>query len=290
MNNPVFRPPSEADSLILQIDQGCPYNRCTFCAMYKDIAYKRRNIEEIRFILENEVGSSEHVKRIFLADGDAMKRPYEELCLILELIIQKIPGLTRINSYATGSSILDKTEKELQTLRSLKLHTLYIGLESGDEETLRNVKKRETAEEMVQAVCLAQSAGLRVSVIVLLGLAGSKRSHDHAINTAKVLNQMQPRLLSFLRLVPVTGTELKRQIDAGEMDQLSEYSVIEEMRNIAENLELKKTVFRADHSSNIVPLEARLPRDKTDLLHHLNSMLNSGNLDKTSPGTLPLWL
>lgn len=288
MNHPLYRPPAEAGSLILQIDEGCPYNRCTFCSMYSGIRYKRRDMEEIRQILSAERGR--RAKRIFLADGDVMRRPFGQLKEILDLLNETFPDVARINTYATGSGILAKSEDELKTLKSLKLHTLYMGLESGDEETLEKVCKGETAEQMTEAALRAQTAGLHMSIMVLLGLAGSGHSCEHAHGTATVLNRMQPRLLSFLRVVPVPGSVFSDQILSGEIDQLSERGVVEELKNIIADLELERTVLRANHSSNVVPVEARLPRDKEDLISQLDGLLSSNRLDAKGPGSMPMWL
>lgn len=289
MNAPMYRPPAEAGSLILQIDEGCPYNRCTFCAMYSGVRYKRLSIDEIRRrIVKAE--SRYPAKRIFLADGDVMRRPYQELHDILELLDEYIPDAARINTYATGSGIIAKNESELTTLRRMKLHTLYMGLESGDEETLKAVQKGETAETMIEAVNRAQSAGMHLSIMVLLGLAGTDGTRKHALKTAGALNRMQPRLLSFLRVVPIPGSEFYQQIDSGKVTQLSELGVVQELRNIVAGLNLNRTVVRANHSSNIIPVEARLPRDKQNLLAELDAIIRSGTLDPINPGPMPMSL
>ena len=288
MNSPSYRPPAEAGSLILQIDEGCPYNRCTFCSMYSNTPYKKRSLDEIREIVTAE--SQYPAKRIFLADGDVLRRPFEELRDILELLNETFPSAVRINTYATGSAILDKTPDQLRILRNMKLHTLYMGLESGDEPTLQTVRKGESASKMIQAAKMAQSENLHMSVMVLLGLAGADRSEAHAANTAKALNQMQPRLLSFLRVVPIPGSGFQKQIESGEITQLSERGNVEELRSIIAGLELSRTVLRANHSSNIVPLEARLPRDKERILSELDAIISSGSLDPNSPGAMPFSL
>ncbi|MCX7008145.1 MAG: radical SAM protein [Kiritimatiellaeota bacterium] len=289
-NNPLFRPPSEAESLILQVDQGCPYNHCTFCGMYRGVKYLRRNPAEIRELIAAEARQIPEARRIFLADGDVMRRPFEELQFILTELAARFPELARVNVYATGSAIAAKTDEQLQALRVLKLHTLYLGLESGDEEVLRQVKKAETAAVMIEAGQRAQQAGLRLSVMMLLGLGGVERSHEHAAATAAALNQMQPRLLAALRVVPVPGTELYADEQAGRFRQVSEYGVVQELREIIARLELSNTVFRANHSSNVVPLEGRLPHDQTRLVAELDRLLLSRRLDDESPGRTPLWL
>lgn len=290
MNNPLFRPPAEADSLILQIDEGCPYNRCTFCGMYRGIKYRRRPLAEVARLIVDEARHTPGARRIFLADGDVMRRPFEDLREILTLLAAQFPSLARVNTYATGSAILDKTQEQLLALRTLKLQTLYLGLESGDETTLRRVNKAETAADMVEAGRRAQTAGLRVSVMILLGLGGEDHTCEHAAATAEALNRMQPRILSALRVIPVPGTEFHTEAMSGRFRQLSEAGIVRELRDLVSRLELTNTVFRANHTSNVIPLEARLPRDKAALLETLDALLASRHLDPESPGAQPLWL
>lgn len=290
MNNPLFRPPAEADSLILQVDRGCPYNRCTFCGMYRDVTYRRGAMDEIRRMLGREARRPAGIRRVFLADGDVMRRPFDDLQAILVLLNEHLPRLTRVSLYANGSSIAAKSDRELRALRDLKLHTLYLGLESGDEEILKRCRKGETAAEMIEAGKRAQAAGLRMSVMVLLGLGGAERSLEHARHTAEALNRMQPRLLSALRVIPIPGTELSAEAQAGQFRMLTEQEVVRELREMVLRLELQGTVFRANHASNIVPIEARLPRDRDRLLAELDALLASGQLDAETPGPLPLWL
>ncbi len=290
LNNPLFRPPAEAASLILQVDRGCPYNRCTFCGMYRDVKYQRRSPAEIRRMIAAEARQAPETRRVFLADGDVMRRPFEELQLILTELADHFPALARVNVYATGSAIASKSDAQLKTLRALRLHTLYLGLESGDEAILLRVKKAETGVAMVEAGQRAQQAGLRLSVMILLGLGGAERSRAHAEATAAALNRLQPRLLAALRVVPVPGTELHGDVMAGHFQQLSEQQAVRELREIIARLELTNTIFRANHSSNVVPLEGRLPHDQARLLAELDRLLASGRLDATSPGAMPMWL
>jgi radical SAM superfamily enzyme YgiQ (UPF0313 family) len=296
----LFRPPAEADSLIIRVADGCPWNGCTFCGMYKGVPYKFHGAEHAEKEFAKAAKRWPEARRIFLADGDVMNLGFQSLEAMLISLNEKFANLTRVSIYANGASILAKTDSELRRLKELKLHTLYMGLESGDNATLRAVNKRESAEEMIEAGLRAQAAGLRMSVMVLIGLAGKERSIEHARATADAVNKMQPRLLSALRLIPVPGTPL---YDGGRgilplrasgkdaastfFKMITEYDAVAELREMIQGLELEQTVFRADHSSNIVPLEARFPKDKERLLVQLDALLASGQLDKKSPGRLP---
>ena len=282
-NHTLFRPPAEADSLIIRVADGCPWNGCTFCGMYKGVPYKFHGAEHAEREFSKAAKRWPDARRIFLADGDVMNLSFQTLETMLISLNEKFTELARVSVYANGASILAKTDDELRRLKALKLHTLYMGLESGDRETLRAVNKRETAEEMIEAGRRAQAAGLRMSVMVLIGLAGELRSGQHAQATAAALNKMQPRLLSALRLVTTPNTPLYKS----GFKMVSEYDAVTEIREMIAHLELDQTVFRADHSSNIVPLEARFPKDKERLLAQLDNLLNSGRLDKHSPGALP---
>ena len=258
--------------------------------MYRQVRYHRRTAAEIQRLIFAATRQPAGVRRVFLADGDVMRRPYDELCMILETLGQRLPDLARVNVYATGSAVVAKTDAQLRALRALKLQTLYLGLESGDEETLRRVCKGEDVATLVAAVQRSQACGLKMSVMVLLGLGGQERTGAHAEATAEVLNRMQPRLLSALRVVPVPGTELHQAVHAGRFQELSERGVIEELRSMLARLELTNTVFRANHSSNIVPLEARFPRDQQTVLAQLDALLAARVLDANSPGPQPMWL
>ena len=282
----LFRPPGEADSLIIRVAEGCPWNRCTFCGMYKGVQYKFLGLEKIEAEIQGYGGKANQTRRIFLADGDGMHLDFQELEKILLMLNKQFKHVTRVSMYANGASILAKTDDQLRRLKELKLHTLYMGLESGDNHTLKEVNKQETAGDMIQAGQRAQAAGLRISVMVLIGLAGKEHSLQHARATAEALNQMQPRLLSALRLIVTANTPLAKK----GFQMLTEYEAVAETRGMIAGFKLEQTVFRANHSSNIVPLEARFPKDKERLLGQLDALMTSGKLGRKSPGALPFWL
>lgn len=282
---PLFRPPAEANSLIFQVAYGCPKNSCRFCAMYKTVRYSQRNPDEVFAEFATAAEKYPQTRRIFLADGDVMFLKFDYLKSILLELNRLFPRLARVNVYANGSSILKKSPGQLSELRSLKLHTLYLGLESGDEEVLKLVKKGETAAEMTEAVRISQNSGLRCSVMILLGLAGANGSDKHADKTAEVLNKMQPRLLSALRFIEVVDGLM-----FDDYQPVTEYEAVCELRRIIASLNLDSTVFRANHTSNPIPLEGRFPKDRENLLDILDRQINSGKLDKQGPGRVPMWL
>jgi radical SAM superfamily enzyme YgiQ (UPF0313 family) len=280
---PLFRPPAEADSLIFQVAYGCPHNTCRFCAMYKGVRYRTRPPSEVLAEFAAVAARQPGERRIFLADGDVMALSFGRLREMLEALNRLFPQLARVNLYANGSSILVKSADELAELRRLKLNTLYLGLESGDEELLLKIDKRETAAAMTEAVQRAQTAGLKCSVMVLLGLAGQEGSDRHADRTAAVLNRMQPRLLSALRFIDVPGTSMY-----DGYKPISEQGAVAELILMLRGLELEKTVFRANHTSNPIPLEGRFPKDRDALIAGLTALLPQ--LDRNGPGRQPLFL
>ncbi len=279
---PLFRPPSEAGSLIFQISYGCPHNKCLFCPMYKDIKHEVRPLDEVL----NEIGriatSHRTESRIFLADGDVMNLDYSYLKELFGKLNSSFPRLARISMYANGSSINKKSVDELKELKSLKLNTLYMGLESGDEKLLNLVKKGETVQEMTDSVTKAQNVGIRMCVFALLGLGGTQFSKSHAELTAKAINNMSPKFFALLRFIRVPGTKLY-----DGYQPLSEHDSVKELSLIIKKLNLPSTVFRADHTSVPVPLSARFPKDKEKLLAYLDSLLKSAALNKVSEGILP---
>ena len=282
---PLFRPPSEGDSLIFQIAYGCPHNTCLFCPMYKGVQYSVRGCDDVLNEIKKASRKYSDTRRIFLSDGDVMSLSYDYLEQVFVQLNDCFPRLSRVSMYANGSSILTKTSEELKKLKALKLFTLYLGLESGDEEVLNLVHKGETAEQMTKAVKLAQNAGIRMSVMVLLGLAGKKISLRHAKEAASVVNQMSPKFLAALRFVQAPGMKMFEGYEP-----LSEYEIVQELYTFVKNLDLSNTVFRANHASNPVPIAARFPKDKPRLLLSLSDMLNGSSLDKNGSGYIPMWL
>ncbi len=282
---PLFRPPAEADSLILQAAYGCPHNRCRFCGMYKGVRYQVRPEPEFLAEIATAGRLFPNTRRIFLADGDCMALPPGQLLRYLLAAEDAFPHLARVNIYANGSSISAAGEAALADLRRHKLHTLYVGLESGSQEILDLFGKTERADAMADAVITAQRLGFHCSVMVLIGLGGKNRREEHIARTAAVLNRMQPRLLSALRYI-----RLPELPPPPGFEPVSEYEAAEELQALLRHLSLNRTVFRANHTSNPVPLAGRLPQDRELLIRQLDAELASGRLDRRGAGATPLFL
>lgn len=273
----VIRPPSEADSYLLQITYGCSHNRCTFCGTYMDKPFQVRAMEEV---LEDVAMASRRmpdVRRVFLCDGNALVLDMDRLTTVLDALNAAFPLLRRISIYANARDILGKSESDLAVLREKGLELIYLGLESGCDEVLRRVDKGSTAAEMVAGVTRAKEAGMRVSVIALLGLGGTELSDQHADGTAEAVNAMDPQYLSMLTLMLVPGTPLHRQWQAGEFRLPEPEALLAELRRVIAGTEgLSRCVFRTNHASNYVPLAGTLSRDKERLLDTLDGALGRG--------------
>ncbi len=273
----VIRPPSEADSYILQVTYGCSHNRCTFCGTYADKPFRIRPIEEV---LEDIALARSHLpdtRRVFLADGNALVLDTERLVSILDALNCGFPRLRRVGIYASARDILGKTDAALATLQQRKLEIVYLGLESGSDEVLRRVHKGITAAEMVEAVHKAKRAGMRASVIAILGLGGTELSAEHAAETGRVVSAMDPEYLSMLTLMLVPGSELYRQWQSGTFELPEPADLLHELRQVIAHLNgLSRCIFRTNHASNYLPLAGTLSRDKARLLAAIDEALTWG--------------
>ncbi len=273
-DEPVFRPPSEANSLIFQASIGCSHNRCVFCGMYKNKKFRLREFSELRQDILEAKDRWPESRRVFLADGDAFALSAKELIRILDLLNESFPQLSRVGAYVNASNVLSKPDDELKLLSERKLKIGYLGLESGNEEILTDMRKGATAEQMVEAVRRCQENGIKMSVMVLTGLGGQGKSRQHSEDTATALNRMNPRYLSFLSVMSVEGTPLTRRIQKGEFVELTPSQTLEEMKRIITNLDLKGTIFRSNHASNYLALSGRFPNDKERLLSEIEETLS----------------
>lgn len=259
---PVFRPPSEARSLILQITIGCSQNRCRFCAMYKSKAFRCRSVAEVAADLQRIPPSHRlRIQRVFLADGDALVYPWQELRQILDLLAQTFPNLTRVSAYASPNSLTGKSVEDLQRLREQKLRLLYFGLESGDDATLELCCKGFVAAEMLGLCRKARAAGLKLSVTAILGLAGRQRSREHALATANWISELSPEYFSLLTMFRRGNDDYFRAIRP-----LSNGQVIEEALAIVRQLNPQGTILRSNHVSNVLQLAGSYPKDRLRII------------------------
>lgn len=262
----IFRPPSEARSYILQATIGCSHNLCTYCDMYRDKAFRIRDpgavLEDIAEARAIYAGAT----RIFVADGDALVMDTSHWLRILHALREGFPELRRVSCYATAQNVLDKTEDELASLKKAGLSLLYLGPESGDPVTLKRIVKGNTFGDHVDAARRAHTAGIKISVIVLLGAGGVDRTREHATETARLITKMDPEFLSALTLTVIPGTPIHRMVQKGRFRLPSIAGLLEELRTIVAEAHPRGTIFRTNHASNYLPLEGRLPRDRERIL------------------------
>ncbi|GGI97245.1 radical SAM protein [Shewanella hanedai] len=273
---PVFRPPSEWKSLILQVTNGCSWNRCTFCDMYTapQKRFRAQKIESILADIETVAGTGQDVCRVFLADGDAMSLPFERLEAICLLIREHLPNVTRVSSYCLPRNLKNKTPEQLTRLRELGLSLLYIGCESGDDEVLKRIDKGETYASSLTALQKIKAAGIKSSVMILNGLGGSELSEQHAINSARLMNAAQPEYLSTLVVTLPLGTERMDKAYDGQFSLPNQAGLFNEMHTLLSHLTLEKTIFRSDHASNYLVLKGILGKDKSRLISEVEQAIN----------------
>lgn len=263
----VYRPPSEARSFILQITIGCARNDCTFCTMFKDKKFRMRKMDEIKAdIADVHSRLGDRIRRIFLADGDALVMPTDRLVEVLRDLKEKFPSTERIAIYGAPGDCLLKTPEELELLKAEGLDMVYMGMESGNDEVLRRVKKHATVQEIVDAGLRVQQAGLITSVTLISGLGGRELMREHALDCAKAITALKPNYLGFLTLILENDAPMKKEIAEGKMELLTPDEVLEEMELFLSNVDSEGTVFRSNHASNYVPLGGVLNKDIPQML------------------------
>jgi radical SAM superfamily enzyme YgiQ (UPF0313 family) len=268
----IFRPPNEADAILLQVTVGCSHNGCRFCGMYRLKRFRLKSMDVIRDDIRQAAAEFPGVGRVFLCDGDALAMPQARLLEVLEAIRVDLPGVISIAAYANAKSVASKSDAELAALRALNLKLLHMGLESGDPLTLERMEKHgDVAVHIVQAR-RAQGVGLKLFVTVLLGLGGQERSTAHAEATAEALTQMNPSRVGALSLMLIPGTPLFQDAQEGRFQLPSPHQMLHELRTIIQQTQMRG-VFYANHSSNYLPLRARLPRDREEALAQLDAAL-----------------
>ena len=274
---PVFRPPSEARSLILQVTNGCSWNKCTFCEMYTQPQkrFRLKPQQEIEQELEAVARAGIPVRRIFLADGDAMTLSFRRLEQIMQAIRSTLPDVQRVSSYCLPRNLKNKSVEQLAALRELGLELFYVGCESGDDLVLERVNKGENFETSLAALKKIKAAGSKSSVMILNGMGGKRYSKQHAVNSARLMNQSQPEYLSTLVVSFPTGMERYQAGFNGEFEALDQAGLFQEMYWLLDTLELKSTIFRSDHASNYLVLKGTLNRDKQRLLQKVRDALET---------------
>jgi radical SAM superfamily enzyme YgiQ (UPF0313 family) len=274
----IIRPPSEADSIILQVTVGCSHNRCTFCGAYKD-ENKKFRIRSEEEIAENIAFAARYCTRqhkAFLADGDALILSQKRLISIFSRIRRELPQVRRISLYGNAKAIRSKSVEELRELKELGLDRIYMGLESGDDTILALVKKGETAASMIHAAQRTAEAGIFLSVTVLLGLGGLEMSCRHAIATGRVLTEMAPRQIAALTLMPLAGTPLGDTVDNGSFHLPNAAAMLKELHTMVTCINCDRVQFMANHASNYLPITGRLGRDKDAILTAIDRALHGG--------------
>lgn len=266
---PLFRPPSEARSLIFQITVGCSQNRCRFCGMYKGKKFHIRPVEKILAeIADIPPHYRSRIDRVFLADGDALVYPYDDLCTILDALTATFPGLTRVASYASPNSLTTKNAEKLAVLRAKRLKILYFGLESGEDETLLAVNKGFDSARMAELALLARDAGMKLSVTAILGLAGRERSLQHARATAEWVNRVNPEYFSLLTMFHRHNDDFVRSLQ-----QCTRRELMLEAREMLLQLHPAKTILRSNHVSNFLNLAGSYPKDRERLIADVDAAL-----------------
>lgn len=270
----VFRPPSEADAYIVQATIGCSWNHCTYCDMYRDKAFRVRDVADtLADIAEAGRRYGPRVEKLFVADGDALVLDMDHWARILGAARGAFPRLKRASCYAMASNILAKTPEELRRLRELGLAMLYIGPESGDDGTLKRIAKGSTFDEHAVAARRAHDAGMAVSAIFLLGAGGTERSDEHAHASARLATAMDPEFLSALTLTVVDGTPMATLEERGRFTLPSVETMLGELRTFVDEARPTHAVFRTNHASNYLPLAGVLPRDRERIVAVLDDAL-----------------
>jgi len=270
----VIRPPSEASSLIAQVTYGCSNDTCDFCGTYLDKPFGVRPFDEV---VDDVIGLPSsvrnRVRRVFLADGDALALSSRKLHDILDLLHRALPDLERVSSYANARNLLAKSVEELAGLRENGLDLLYLGLESGDDQTLADIHKGMTVAEQIEGCRRASEAGIQLSVTAILGLAGIARSREHGKATGEALSAIDPAYIGILTLMVTPGTAMERKVATGEVVLPDSIGMLRELREILANLDVTDCLFRSNHASNYLPVGGRLPQDKQAMLAALDKVL-----------------
>ena len=277
-HEPLFRPPSEARSLILQITLGCSWNKCSFCEMYTSKRFTARKEEDIFTEIDAFIPYANQIKRIFLADGDPLVLSNKRLLRILEKLNTTFPNLQRVSTYASPTNLSKKSNSELKDLFDAGLTLLYVGIESGDSEVLKCIQKGETFETTIEGLNKSKAIGMNSSVMIINGVGGTSLSNQHAVNSAKVLNETQPKYASTLVLTAHKGLDHYKKRFLGDFNELNQVELFSELELFMKHLELNETIFRSDHASNQLVLKGVLGKDKQKFLTQIQQALERPEL------------
>jgi radical SAM superfamily enzyme YgiQ (UPF0313 family) len=270
----IIRPPSEADSVLLQVTVGCSHNKCTFCGTYKGERFRIKDQAIIEADIRHAAKNLSFLRRLFVTDGDALILPQAKLVWLLTRLREEMPWLTRVGLYGNAKSILRKTQDDLVELRELGLGIVYLGLESGDSEVLREIKKGVAPERMIEAGTRVRDAGIKLSVTVLLGIAGRERSLIHARATGVVLSAMDPNYVGVLTLMVLPNTELGQKVKEGRFDLLTQPELLLELREMLSHTHMTRGIFLSNHASNYLPLKVKMPSGKDRALQSIDAAIS----------------
>jgi radical SAM superfamily enzyme YgiQ (UPF0313 family) len=283
----IWRPPSEARSLILQATIGCSHNACIFCVSYKKKKYRVRGVEGILSDLHSLRSEyKQQVRRVFLADGNALSMKAEELTSVLEVLNHELPFLERVGVYGYAKDVRDKTVDDLRLLKENGLGIIYLGIETGDDDILRWAGKGVDSRENVEACSKIREAGIPLSLTIILGLGGLEKSKKHAKSTARVLNEIDPEYVGALTLMTPSGTRIHEMIENKKFVPMNPFEILKELKTLVEELNLSNCVFRTNHASNYYPIQGTMNADKKRILEVLSSIIDEGNAGLLRPGYL----
>ena len=269
----IIRPPSEANSILLQVTVGCSHNKCTFCGTYKGVRFKIKDEAIIDKDIQYAAENFPFLRRLFITDGDALILPQPKLVGIMARIREKMPWIQRVGLYGNAKSILRKSLEELQELRDLGLGIVYLGLESGDAQVLREIRKGVSPERMIEAGQKIRAAGIKLSVTALLGIAGPERSLQHARATGQVLSAMDPNYVGVLTLMILPNTELGDKSERGEFHLMQLPGLLRELREMLFYTDLTRGLFLSNHASNYLALKVKMPSEKEKALALIDKAL-----------------
>jgi radical SAM superfamily enzyme YgiQ (UPF0313 family) len=274
---PLYRPPAEAENIIIQATLGCSHNRCTYCSMYKSKRFMIRPIEEVKKEIEILSYTYPNANKVFLADGDALSLSTEHLAKLLRLLKEAFPRLSRVSLYATAQNFLEKSVDELKLLRAGGLSLAYFGIETGNDELLEKIDKRVNSSKMIEALTKAHEAGIKISSTVILGLGGLEHTHEHIRDTIKLINAAPMSYLSTLQLGLEEGSVERFRRSFNAFTPLSDHHFLQEQRFILSELNPpQKIIFRSNHASNALHLAGTLPKDTQRLIHEIDNAMRVG--------------